>query len=147
MNHISDQCIFCREDGGIPVYLDEMCRVVLTAEPFPGFCRLIWNRHVVEFSDLSATERQHCADMLVATERALRSLLSPVKMNIASLGNITPHLHWHVIPRFTADSHYPQPIWAESLRESRTPTLPPQFIDRLKKPIMTKLDEVKNAGN
>lgn len=142
MRPVSDQCLFCREDGGTLIYRDPMCRVALTTEPFPGFCRLIWNHHVAEFSDLSTTERQHCADMLVAVERTLRTLLSPTKMNIASLGNLTPHLHWHIIPRFATDSHYPQPIWSAPLRESHAPTLPPQFIDRLKKAIMMELNEV-----
>jgi diadenosine tetraphosphate (Ap4A) HIT family hydrolase len=25
-----------------------------------------------------------------------------------------PHLHWHIIPRFEGDPHYPNPIWGES---------------------------------
>ncbi len=135
-------CPFCREDGGILLYRDDLCRVVLTDEPFPGFCRLIWNRHVAEFSDLSAAERSHCTDMLFVVERALRALLSPVKMNIASLGNVVPHLHWHLIPRFVDDSHYPQPVWGKAVRASSQTVLPSQFIDRLKKAIMTELDEI-----
>jgi diadenosine tetraphosphate (Ap4A) HIT family hydrolase len=37
-------------------------------------------------------------------------------VNLASLGNITPHLHWHVIPRFADDPHFPNPIWAARIR-------------------------------
>ena len=37
----------------------------------------------------------------------------PDKVNIASFGNMVPHLHWHIIPRFEVDRHYPNPIWGE----------------------------------
>ena len=51
--------------------------------------------------------------------------------NLASLGNLVPHLHWHVIPRFASDSHYPQPIWGTRQRDSRTPPLPGGFAQAL----------------
>jgi diadenosine tetraphosphate (Ap4A) HIT family hydrolase len=51
-----------------------------------------------------------------AVERAQRALLQPVKINLASLGNQVPHLHWHVIPRFTNDGQYPLPIRAPRQR-------------------------------
>jgi diadenosine tetraphosphate (Ap4A) HIT family hydrolase len=43
--------------------------------------------------------------------------MQPDKMNLASLGNMTPHVHWHVVPRFRDDRHYPNPIWAAPRRE------------------------------
>ncbi len=48
----------------------------------------------------------------------MRSRLSPLKMNLASLGNLTPHVHWHVIARFADDSHYPQPVWGAPQRDA-----------------------------
>jgi diadenosine tetraphosphate (Ap4A) HIT family hydrolase len=46
----------------------------------------------------------------------LRRLLQPTKVNLASLGNQVPHLHWHVIPRFADDAHFPDPVWAPRRR-------------------------------
>jgi diadenosine tetraphosphate (Ap4A) HIT family hydrolase len=84
---------------------------VLDAPDFPAFYRVIWNAHRQEFSDLSASERLHCMDAVVAVERAMCANLTPDKINLASLGNVVPHLHWHVIGRWRWDSHFPQPIW------------------------------------
>ena len=53
---------------------------------------------------------------MLAVEAALRELLHPDKINLASLGNMTPHLHWHVIPRFRDDPHFPNAIWSAPLR-------------------------------
>jgi len=62
---------------------------------------------------------------VLAVERVLREQLKPDKINLASLGNVVPHLHWHVIPRWTDDSHFPDPIWAAARCEA-----PPRNIDR-----------------
>ncbi|MCL2308870.1 MAG: HIT family protein [Proteobacteria bacterium] len=131
MKHPDLNCPFCRGDGGHVVYRDERCRVVLADEPFPGFCRVIWNEHITEFTDLAAVNRDHCMAVVVATESALRALLSPDKMNLACLGNLTPHLHWHVIPRFTDDSHFPLSVWGARQRPGVTRMLPPHFAASL----------------
>lgn len=80
-------------------------------ENFPAFYRLIWNTHVTEFSELTPDERYRCTDALVTVERVLREQLQPTKVNVASLGNQTPHLHWHIIARFAWDSHFPGAVW------------------------------------
>jgi diadenosine tetraphosphate (Ap4A) HIT family hydrolase len=67
-------------------------------------------------TDLGEAERMHCLRMVLAVESVLRELLTPHKVNLASLGNFTPHLHWHVIPRFSDDPHFPQAIWGPRQR-------------------------------
>ena len=124
-------CVFCSGDGGLKVYDDGRCRVVITDEPFAGFCRVIWNTHVREMTDLATTDRNQLMRIVFAVEAALRALFSPHKMNLASLGNVVPHLHWHVIPRFENDSHFPNPVWGAPKRRSAEPALPPNFAEQL----------------
>ena len=135
-------CPLCAEDGGMLVWRGERLRVIRANEVgFPAFYRVVWNAHVAEFSDLSASERAHCMDVVVAVEQALREHLSPTKVNIAALGNMVPHLHWHVIARFEWDSHFPSPVWAAAQRpspvaqedavRSRLPALEAVLRDRL----------------
>jgi diadenosine tetraphosphate (Ap4A) HIT family hydrolase len=112
------ECVFCREDGGEVLWQDDVLRVVLaTGEAeYPGFCRVIWQKHVAEMSDLSDAERTHLMDVVISVERAVRRVMRPNKVNLASLGNMVPHVHWHVIPRFSKDAHFPQAIWAPRQR-------------------------------
>ncbi|HEU0203475.1 MAG TPA: HIT family protein [Burkholderiaceae bacterium] len=94
-------------------------RVVLVDDAdYPGFCRVIFNRHAREMTDLSAAERAELMAAVFAVEAALRAVLAPHKINVASLGNMVPHVHWHVIPRFADDAHFPNPIWSARQRES-----------------------------
>jgi diadenosine tetraphosphate (Ap4A) HIT family hydrolase len=111
------ECVFCREEGGTVLWQDDAMRVVLTDEhDYPGFCRVIWNEHVAEFSDLDDSARDRVMRAVNAVERAIRRVMQPVKVNLASLGNQVPHVHWHVIPRFTNDAHFPLPVWAPRQR-------------------------------
>ena len=112
-------CPLCAEDGGALVWRGERLRVIRAQEVgFPAFYRVVWNAHVAEFSDLAAADRVHCMEAVTLVEQALRQHLSPTKVNIAALGNMVPHLHWHVIARFDWDSHFPAPVWASALRHS-----------------------------
>jgi diadenosine tetraphosphate (Ap4A) HIT family hydrolase len=79
---------------------------------------VIWNAHQAEMSDLSSEERQRLLDAVLIVEQAQRAHLTPYKINLASLGNSVPHLHWHVIPRYFDDAHFPHPIWGMRQRES-----------------------------
>lgn len=113
-------CELCASPAGVILWQDDFCRVIRVggdeAAAFPGFCRVIWRAHVRELSDLQAVERRHLLDVVAATEAAVRAAVQPDKINLASLGNLVPHLHWHVIPRWIDDSHFPAPIWATALR-------------------------------
>ena len=110
-------CELCDSAGGEPLWQDELCRVVLVDDrDYPGFCRVILNRHVREMTDLDHETRQRLMRVVFAAERALRQVLQPEKINLASLGNMTAHLHWHVIPRFVDDKHFPGSVWSEARR-------------------------------
>ena len=110
-------CELCEGTGGELLWQGEQLRVVHVSEPgYPGYCRVIWEAHVKEMTDLSEDDRVHFMQVVFAVEAVLREQLDPAKVNLASLGNAVPHLHWHVIPRYADDPHFPQPIWSTPRR-------------------------------
>ena len=115
-------CEFCTSPGGPVLWQNDLCRVVRVDEPdYPGFVRVILNRHAREMSDLQQAEREELMRVVFEVEAAVRECMGAEKMNIASLGNMTPHVHWHVVPRFEDDRHFPGPIWAAPKREAAVP--------------------------
>ena len=110
-------CPLCISLGGTLVFQGEKFRVIRADEAgFPGFYRVVWTTHVAEFSDLSVPDRALCMAAVCEVEQALRAHLQPTKINLAALGNVVAHLHWHVIARFDWDTHFPAPVWAEARR-------------------------------
>jgi diadenosine tetraphosphate (Ap4A) HIT family hydrolase len=118
----SPGCEFCNSPGGPVLWQNGLCRVVRVDEPdYPGYCRVILKRHAREMTDLDPAERDGFMAVVYAVEEAIRETMQAEKMNLASLGNMTPHLHMHVVPRFKDDRHFPTPIWAAPQREARVP--------------------------
>ena len=123
----SATCPLCaKPDAHSILWADAYCRVIDAGDPdYPGYCRVVWGTHVREMSDLPAESRKHLLDVVCGVERALRNIQNPDKINLASLGNQVPHLHWHVIPRFADDPHFPDSIWAARKRNAA-----PRTVDR-----------------
>jgi len=118
-------CEFCDVPGGETLWQDGFCRVVLVVDAdYPGYCRVILNRHVREMTDLDPSARERLMCVVFAVEEAVRRTMQPDKINLASLGNMVPHLHWHVIPRFADDRHFPNSIWGEPQRTAPTRSTP-----------------------
>lgn len=119
-------CPLCRGIGGTLLWRDQLCRIVIVRDAdYAGYCRVIWNTHVKEMTDLPAPQRAHCMRVVFAVEQAVRTVFTPDKINLASFGNMAPHLHWHVIPRFVDDAHFPNPVWGERQTAGKTtPTKP-----------------------
>ncbi len=110
-------CLLCVEEGGTVLWRDDFCRIVRApGDGYPGLCRVVLNRHVSEMTDLADPERSRLMRAVFAAESALRGLYRPDKMNLASFGNLVPHLHWHVIPRAADDPHFPDPAWGPPRR-------------------------------
>lgn len=80
---------------------------------YPGYMQLVLNDHIKEMSDLKENDALLIYETLLKLEKLIRRTFSPDKLNIASLGNMVPHLHWHIIPRYTNDRHFPNSIWGE----------------------------------
>ncbi len=125
-------CPLCQPGREQVLWRDDTLRVILVNDPdYPAFCRVILNRHVAEMTDLPPDERQHLMQAVFAVETALRELLRPDKINLASLGNQVPHLHWHVIPRFAGDAHFPDPVWAGARRRGTAHPVDVQLLERI----------------
>ena len=124
MSESCQPCELCSSPGGTLLWESEDCCVVRVEDPhYPGFCRVIWNTHVREMTDLDSDRREFFMAVVFAVESVVRTLFRPDKINLASLGNMVPHLHWHVIPRYTDDAHFPAPVWAASVRETQAGVL------------------------
>jgi diadenosine tetraphosphate (Ap4A) HIT family hydrolase len=140
-NHLRSDCALCTQAGGEVLWDDGFARVVLIGDAdHPGYCRVILNAHRKEMTDLAETERARLMNTVLAVERALRELLEPEKINLASFGNMVPHLHWHIIPRFAGDPHFPNPVFGARQRDGARP-LPADFVRSMRQQLAGLLEK------
>ena len=119
-----DLCNLLAAPGAALIWGDHQVSVVAVDEAeYPGFTRVVWNAHVKEMTDLPVADRVRIMDVVWAVESAQREVMAPEKINLASFGNMTPHVHWHVIPRYRDDAHFPNPTWAVAQRASSAEVL------------------------
>jgi hypothetical protein len=116
-------CVLCKDElkpeEGQLIWRGDDCRIILVNDlDLPGFCRVVWNRHIAEMTDLTYGEREHLMNLVFAVEETIRHIMHPDKVNLAALGNMVPHIHWHVIPRFKDDTFFPGSVWSQKMQET-----------------------------
>lgn len=110
-------CPMCRRwdlDADLRIVrLKHSCVTLNRDQFFPGYVLLFTRRHVTELFHLERQERAELMDEVSLVARTLAELFHPDKINYELLGNMVPHMHWHIVPRFATEPLWPRPIWAE----------------------------------
>ena len=125
-------CPLCTPDPNGLLWQDDRLRIIRVDDPlYPGFLRVIWHQHVAEMTDMDALCRLHLMRTVFQVERLQRAVLQPAKINLASLGNQVPHMHWHLIPRWRDDPCFPDAIWAPPRHDAAQASAWAAFCDTL----------------
>ncbi len=102
---------------------------------YRGYCVLISHRHVIELHELGQEERHIWIDTIALLSERISAVCQPAKMNCAMLGNIVPHLHCHLIPRYFDDPDWDNaPVFRpDSERRSLSPEAYTELLTTLRK--------------
>jgi diadenosine tetraphosphate (Ap4A) HIT family hydrolase len=86
---------------------------LLTTQYFRGYTVLSAKLCVRELHDLPSDIRVTHLHEMAEVAHAVARAFKPRKLNYEALGNGTPHLHWHLIPRYATDPHPRGPVWED----------------------------------
>ena len=78
---------------------------------FPGYSVLVLKPHFKEMTDIPEKIRSEFFAEMMASSQAIEKAFSPDKMNMCSLGNVVPHVHWHFFPRHKSEPFFKDPPW------------------------------------
>lgn len=114
---IVPECQMCtrwESDADLRIIELDHSYVILNRDQFfAGYTLLFTKQHVTELFHLDTPLRAELMDEVAMVARALYEVFRPTKINYELLGNMVPHMHWHLVPRCTGDPLWPRPIWAE----------------------------------
>jgi diadenosine tetraphosphate (Ap4A) HIT family hydrolase len=88
-------------------------------QTYRGHCLLILDRHATRLEQLSPVEWAAFSADLHQAVTAITRTVRPDHINVASLGNQVPHLHWHIVPRYRTDPRWGNPIWGADIPDTR----------------------------
>jgi diadenosine tetraphosphate (Ap4A) HIT family hydrolase len=108
--------------SSFPDWIAELPRSWLTlgdAQFYRGYCVLLAKRHVTELHAMPRGEAHELLDEILAVSRTLADVVRPLKLNYECLGNLEPHVHWHIFPRYLEDEMRHAPVWVRPEGERR----------------------------
>lgn len=101
-------------------------------QTYRGYCVLVFKeRHVTGLEHLTAEEHAAFAADLKRAADAIYKATGADHMNYATLGNVIPHLHYHIIPRYPDDGRWGAPVWLTNLKDMEDMRLPDDEFERL----------------
>jgi diadenosine tetraphosphate (Ap4A) HIT family hydrolase len=109
-----NRCPFCALSGDRIVASDGLSVVFRDGFPISlGHTLIIPRRHIGSFFEATPDERASLLHLLDQAQQALASEFHPDGWNIGindgpAAGQTVPHLHIHLIPRYTGDSADPR---------------------------------------
>jgi len=114
-------CKMCRrwdEDSDLRIVELPHSYVILNRDQyFPGYTLLFTKTHATELFHLDRAVRTALMEEISLVAASLFTTYAPAKINYELLGNMVPHIHWHIVPRFSSEPLWPRPIWAEPHEE------------------------------
>lgn len=121
---MSSVCELCTQSHPREIWRNRNFYVIDASDKdLAGFVRVIATQHIKEMSELDENVRKELFEILTLIERVMIEVMSPDKVNWASLGNMVPHVHWHIIARYQDDAFFPGSVWSAKLRETDPKTL------------------------
>lgn len=113
---MSTSCPLCRTLAELPhgEVVAEFPHSVAIIGPWQrhaGYCVVVARSHVAELHHLEPAIRHAIIDDVALVSSAIDAEFAPVKINVESLGNLVPHLHWHIFPRRGDDPERLKPVW------------------------------------
>lgn len=102
------------KEGTYPYLIHEFANSYLMLgehQFFRGYCVLVSKGHFKEMTDMPPVMQTGMFQEMMTVSAVLQEQFRPAKMNMCSLGNVVPHVHWHFFPRYSDDPQFKDPPW------------------------------------
>lgn len=106
-------------------------------QSYRGWCSVFMLEHVERLDQLSRARQAAFWEDVMDVADAIVRAFGPVRLNYENLGNVVPHVHWHVIPRYAApiDPDPGSTVWVRPEAERDcgcSDTLRAELMERLR---------------
>lgn len=111
------------------IFVREFDITYLVIEPVAEFkwFMLVSKVDAKNILDLTETQRQTLYKEIEKVSEFVKKFYFPDRINIAMLGNVTNHLHVHIVARFTNDAAWPTPVFTHKT----TPVSHDKFMEEV----------------
>lgn len=110
------ECFYCEDGEKRKSLMVEICRLNYSTvylnrnQKFPGRCVVKFKDHKTEYFQLTKEERDGYFEEVAAVARAIFALYHPDKINYATFGDLVPHVHIHIVPKYKDGADWGSPF-------------------------------------
>jgi len=95
-------------------YLTELklCQIrLMDNSNYPWLILVPMKNNIIEITDFEQTDYDLFNSEIRKVAKILQNEFKPDKLNIATIGNVVPQMHVHIIARFKNDTLFPKTVW------------------------------------
>lgn len=136
---MKENCFYCEDGEKRRSLMIEICKLEVSTvylnkdQKHKGRCVLKFNDHKTDFSALTPEENAAFARDLRKLACALNKLYCPDKINYAVYGDLVPHLHVHVVPKYKDALQWGGPFTDDIEKKLLTPNEYEIEVSRIRK--------------
>jgi len=100
-------CLYCQNNETLHRLMIKICDLEVSQlflfkeQSYPGRCNVVFNRHGVEFHELTDAQRDAFMRDVSRVGTAISKAFHPDKLNYGSYADTLSHLHMHIVPKYS----------------------------------------------
>jgi ATP adenylyltransferase len=101
-----NKCFYCMKDSKLDSLMIEICKLnkstvyLLREQSYKGRCVVAFDEHKTELFQLTEEELALYMKDVANVANAIYNVFSPDKINYATYGDLVPHSHVHLVPKY-----------------------------------------------
>jgi len=90
----------------------KLCQIrLMDNSNYPWLILVPMKNNIIEITDFEQTDYDLFYWEIRKVAKILQNEFKPDKLNIATIGNVVPQMHVHIIARFKNDTLFPKTVW------------------------------------
>ena len=109
-------CFYCTKDELLSKVLIEICKLDVSTlflfreQTYRGRCVVALNAHETELFRLDEATLNRFSRDVANAAAAIQHAFGPAKINYAIYGDLVPHLHYHIVPKYPGSDQWGEPF-------------------------------------
>jgi diadenosine tetraphosphate (Ap4A) HIT family hydrolase len=144
MNNKNQACNYCEKGEKLDSLMLKVIELpysivyLFKNQQHHGRCIVAYKDHKAEYFQLNAEENAGLFADVSITAQAVYNIFHPTKINYATYGDLVPHVHVHVVPKYEGG-----PNWGTPWEEEPKKFLSDSEYQELIRQIKTEIEKLK----
>ncbi len=107
------ECKFCNIDEKKLIKKFNYWSIFIHNQCYLGRCAVALNRHIEDLAEITLEEREELFEILKKVRDSIKKSFGANLIGYISVGNVTRHLHVHVIPRYDHEVEFEEVVFKD----------------------------------